>query len=194
MTETEKNASKRKKIDKVPFRQGTADGLCGLYCIINFLSYSSNFCKGEYVSHDLWHLLTVANQFGWFTPQAIHQGFEDYQLKDIFNQHCENRKLGFQAFFLCDYMKALELKYVSAAASRAFKNDKKRDRLGAVLAYLYDDDHWILVRGEGLMLKIYDSLFDEVQNYDAQMLDAKSCQFRGLVIMPKDRQLSRMFS
>ena len=180
--------------DKNHLMQGQADGLCGLYCIINFLSASVTDYRKDYAKYDLWHLLTIFQQFGWLSPQSVYEGFEDYQLKLIFNQHCENRKLSFRAYFLKDYVEYHKLGELSDAAESLTDSSISISQKNAIFAYNTKEDHWVMIHRSDNKLFISDSQLANPRDFEPDKKDDGLCSDPGLIILPKDRQLSGMFS
>ena len=66
-------------------RQGTADGLCGIYCLVNFIC--SRKFPTEFVGqrNALRYLLESAERLQLLRPHKIAEGFEWHELLEIFN-------------------------------------------------------------------------------------------------------------
>lgn len=172
--------------------QGEADGLCGLYCIISFLSLNDENYQKDFAKHDLWHLLTLCDQFSWLTPQSIYEGFENYQLRDIFNKHCENRKLRFEAVFLKDFIESGKGRSPSDAANWLRVDTNCARQKFALFLYLERKDHWVMVHRSDSEFLITDSQYSSEYPFKPQQLN-QACHDRGLIIVPIERKISRMF-
>ena len=68
------------------YQQGDADGLCGLYCVLNFLNlHDQDNWENEPGQHDggMRYIFDVCAEFGWLNPYQLAWGYEAYQLVEI---------------------------------------------------------------------------------------------------------------
>lgn len=163
-----------------PIRQGDADGLCGIYAILNFL----NLQKGWKFSDNpnaLQFVLDVAYDHGWLTPRHIVGGYEAYHLKQILNTLFENYSMQFQAFNIVEIdREKSESSFVILKRILAEK--------GAIIGGP-TGNHWVL------LIKSKDG--DIIVNSDARdptvrKFDGRSSQIdisSGVVILPITRNL-----
>jgi hypothetical protein len=134
-------------------QQGRADGMCGLYAVLNFLNRTE---WKESPADGLWYLLEACRQFGWFTPQYLTAGFEDYQLKAILDLQISNYRLPFETHFVADVASSLKIKKFYDLAVRV--SAKK----GSIIASWDSRDHWVLVsQDEGKIVRLDSDSVDQ---------------------------------
>jgi len=123
---------------KQVLQQGQADGLCGLYSVLNFLERTE---WKDWVDHNLQSLLYAAQHFGWFTPHHLTAGFEDHQLKAILDLQFSNYRMSYQTAFLSDVLASCD-------------DDRFHELLERIVAKggsaiihkdIKDGGHWLLV-------------------------------------------------
>jgi len=131
-------------------QQGTADGLCGIYSILNFLQ-TTDWLEYE-ASTGLEALLECANHFGWFTPSYVTNGFEDYQLKKILDYQIEAYRLPYQTFFIADTL----LQRGNGSFSYLAQSLKGREG-SALIASKSRRSHWVLIKSHNGKMIILDS-------------------------------------
>ena len=118
-------------------QQGYADGLCGLYCIANFLHRIPEW--GDPPNSTLWHLLDACRHFGWLNPYTITEGFEDFQLKAVLDLQIENYRMSYKTGFLSDTKQSSKIKSVNEFL------EKVVEAKGAAIVNSQRRKHWMLV-------------------------------------------------
>lgn len=94
-------------------QQGNADGMCGLYSVLNLLRQTETW-QGNTPASDFWYILETCRRFGWLTPQFLTEGFEDYQIKAILDEQFNNYRMPFAAYYAEDVQKAKCIKSFDA--------------------------------------------------------------------------------
>jgi hypothetical protein len=114
-------------------KQGHADGLCGIYCILNFLQQTEWADHSD--NHALQSLLYTVQELGWLTPHYITEGFEEHHLKKIIDRQIEDYRLTYSTYFIRD------------TKFRSFKilADQVRNEGGAIITGEKSKAHWILL-------------------------------------------------
>lgn len=83
-------------------RQGTNDGLCGIYCLINAVRDDARV--EDYSGEDLLrYLLEAATRLNNFAPSKIANGYEAHELVDIFNEFARCLDLSWQGQLLSTF-------------------------------------------------------------------------------------------
>lgn len=163
---------------KPGLQQGHADGLCGLYAIINFLAEVDGW-KKEKAENALWYVLDITRQLGWLTPHHLTSGFEAYQLKVILNTLFEAHYTPFSASFIEEIEAGL-------SEQDAFQLAENVLSVGGRLL-VGPEGHWVLVTRHGKKSVIVDSasVGKPIRSFDRR---SSSLKFAGgVIILPKQR-------
>lgn len=132
------------------YQQGHADGMCGLYAVLNFLT-AERSTWGESANDTLWYLLDACRHLGWLTPHHLTAGFEDYQLKAILDLQIENYRLEYKTHFVAEVEQAKRYgsfkKLAEAVVARG----------GGLVASHDSRHHWVLIRTRSGHLSVVDS-------------------------------------
>jgi len=166
---------------KAALQQGNADGLCGLYALMNFLHRT---CPEDWneATDTLWYLLDAARQFGWFNPYTITQGFEEYQLKAIIDLLIQNYRMGYETFFVSDAAESLDInRFVNLA-------ERVAEKKGSIIASWDARCHWVLVTSEKGEVVVVDSAAGGESRPLSQRQRALDLKY-GLVILPAARSI-----
>ena len=84
-------------------KQGTADGLCGIYCLINHMRDWKHANKEKINEQEaLRYLLQSAQVLGFLDPNRLVNGFEAFVLRLIFNQAAKWLQMPNRAYHLKD--------------------------------------------------------------------------------------------
>lgn len=80
-------------------KQGTSDGLCGIYNLANYITYvgkkrSRYFGKPQDLVR---YFLEAADRLGLFSVARVTCGFEAHEIADIFGEFCRSHRLAFKA-------------------------------------------------------------------------------------------------
>ena len=132
------------------FQQGQADGMCGLYAIMNFLvrTKGPTWRKEE---NPLSYMLEACRHFGWLTPYYLTLGFEDFQLKAIIDKQFSDYRMPFKAFYLDDVVKSIKIDKFFDLANKIVENG------GSLICDVQNGKHWVLVTGDKQSLAVIDS-------------------------------------
>ena len=161
-------------------QQGGADGLCGLYALLNWLRTTPVY-EDEDHERILWYLLEAARQHGWLDPHTLTCGFEDFQLKAIVDWQIENHRLPFQSAFLRDVKVSMGVTSVAEFLRRLVAAG------GVAVVSSQRRNHWLLVRTNSDGPSIYDSANPD---QPVKPLPTNSRSFSpdwGIVILPHKR-------
>ena len=135
---------------KSAFQQGNADGLCGIYSIINLYSLIDGNDSEKWLSDTFQNILHACETFGWLKPQFLATGFEQYQLKAIVDLHIENWRMEYRTHYLEDINRIFDISFVRLANKIVSKG-------GHIFASTVGLDHWVLISGQSGVATAYDS-------------------------------------
>jgi hypothetical protein len=119
--------------------QGDADGLCGIYCLINFMRswrLGADIRKSDRESFK--YLMRSAEQLSVLTPDRLHDGFEWHELTDIFNKTAQTLREPYKAIPFV-HVKA-QIRDRSIAGILAAIMEQK----GQAVLSVDKGEHWVL--------------------------------------------------
>lgn len=160
-------------------QQGQADGMCGLYAVLNLLNMTE--WKTEKPSLGLRYLLECCRQLGFLTPEYLTDGFEDHHLKKIIDLQIDNYRLNFETYFQSDVASILpELSCQDLMVRVVSKR-------GFAITQNQSGDHWLLVAGVKRTPMIFDS--DDRSGVPVPLNKRRLAEPNGwgLVVLPKKR-------
>ena len=163
---------------KQGMQQGDADGLCGLYALLNFLASTVDW-KDEKPDIALQYLLQSANDHGWLSPHFITKGFEPWQLKRIIDDQFENYRMPYQTFHLSDADRG--------SGEECFYNfARKITSKGGSILGSPDRSHWLLLTSsKGKMVTVNSA--DRLKSVKPfHKGSARFDTYGGLIIMPTE--------
>ncbi|MDK2766878.1 MAG: hypothetical protein KYX69_04070 [Sphingomonas sp.] len=134
---------------KSGLQQGHADGLCGIYAILNFLCDCAEW-KSEKPDDALRYVLDAVHSFGWLTPYTLTAGFEAYQLRAILDRLFDNYRMGFRAVPLQDVVRG----HPKLAAYELLKALLDKD---CAVICGHDSAHWLLLKTTKAGHAVWDS-------------------------------------
>ena len=118
-------------------QQGHADGLCGVYALLNFLQ-TTHWSVGDN-REGLAFLLDAVRHFRWLTPEKLTNGFEDFELKAILDLQIENWRLGYASYFLEDTRRALRIADAAELMQAVVRAG------GSAVVNFDQRSHWLLI-------------------------------------------------
>lgn len=156
--------------------QGELDGLCGLYCIVEFMHAQRPILMGSQLTKKevFWHILETAYQRNLMRPEHIADGYCWYDLEKIFNATCSNLHIQHHAQSL-----RAEHESTGMSGTKLFKSLIHR-KGGAIFAK--GKCHWALaykIRNDAV------SIFDPSHGYLAAQVRFPNSE-DGLAILPKE--------
>ena len=160
-------------------QQGQADGLCGLYSILNFLQTTE--WQADSSVEGMRYLFDSSHELGWLNPNTLIDGFEDWQLNKIVNLQLERYFIDYKSYILSEVVKSVEVKSFVELSHRV------ASARGSIIAKVSRKAHWVLIEGGSGTPWIYDSAGSPgkpkklEQNSRAYSLDW------GVVILPEKR-------
>ncbi len=166
-------------------RQGTNDGLCGIYCLINAVRNDERLetSSGEDL---LRYLLEASNRLNSFLPSKISDGYEQHELVDIFNEFARCLGLKWRAHLLTTITRAFPKLSLLIVAKRVFEEG------GELVLHGKDVEHWFLAYTYDFEKKCYLVEDSDLTNEQHCVVPTKLRDF-GVVILPSDSALSRAY-
>ncbi|WP_157093094.1 hypothetical protein [Paraurantiacibacter namhicola] len=120
------------------FQQGNADGLCGLYSILNFLKSLSDW-RSETPEGAMKIVLEAAQSEGALTPEKITGGFCSDELQRIANRVFARFRMPYRAY----HFEEIEWR----EEDDAYQNHHQvLDSGGAIIGGRDGREHWVLFR------------------------------------------------
>ncbi|MEI6417725.1 MAG: hypothetical protein WCO82_01515 [Sphingomonadales bacterium] len=164
-------------------QQGRADGLCGVYAILNFLRGAHGWGASPKPNDDLWYLLNACQSLGWLDAYHITNGYHDWQLKAILDTQFDNFRMDYKSYFVSDLIKS--------GVTGSFTNllDRVTKNKGAVIAHHDAQDHWVLIKKVSKDLRVFDSFNYEFPLQPLQNENRKYSVKEGIAIFPSQRNL-----
>ena len=169
-------------------QQGDADGLCGIYAVMNFLRSKRASWQREDASTTLCHLLEACAGFGWFTPRHITNGFEDRELKAVIDRDIDNYRLPYSAFYIDDVLRSWKCGSFTGLVDSVMERD------GAIIASEELKDHWVLIEPRDGSPHVIDS---SSPSNPVSPFNRRSKRFSmetGIVILKADRPVIEIAS
>lgn len=124
---------------KNAYQQGQADGMCGLYAVLNFLC-SDRKNWGENANNTMWYLLDACRNYGWLTPQYLTEGFWDHQLKSILDLLIQSHRMPYETYYIDDVFRSRNFGSFIGMARAVLR------KRGSVIARIDSRYHWVLIR------------------------------------------------
>ena len=162
-------------------QQGDAEGLCGIYAVLNFLQ-QTDWAEDD-AEDGLQYLLECADGLGWFTPHYITEGYEDYQLKEILDLQISRYRLAYKTYFVAD---TIARRKISSFVSLVALVEKAR---GAIVASKSRRDHWVLVSSLQKETNVWDSSNGERRIEAFPKRTSGYSKNFGVVIVPSNPSL-----
>jgi hypothetical protein len=121
---------------KTAAKQGSCDGLCGIYGLINALR---NWRDHEYDDDEcIRYLLEAAERLGLLTAHRIIGGFEAHEMIDIFNEFVRAHRFPARAFHIGVMAVSLNKWSFLCQAKRVFEHG------GCMVVPVDKGKHWVL--------------------------------------------------
>lgn len=164
-------------------RQGTNDGLCGIYCLINAVRDDARV--EDFSGEDLLrYLLEAATRLNNFAPSKIANGYEAHELVDIFNEFCRCLDLSWQALLLSTFSRSFPNLSPLITCKRVFEEE------GKIILHEKARDHWLLAYGYDFDKKSY--LVEDSSLPDEHVaIGPKDLRHFGVVILPGESLWAR---
>lgn len=128
-------------------KQGTVDGLCGIYSLLNFLRTQECFEEAgkTRAQNAFWYLLEAMEAEGTLTPFRMFYGLNTFHLERIFNRICTDFRLGHKAMRLEEVGALLAIDTTPGTIKHVVAGG------GAVVCGYGNESHWLLIddRQEG---------------------------------------------
>ena len=161
-------------------RQGTHDGLCGVYCLINAMRNNERFANaGEDL---LRYLLEAAYRINILIPSKISHGYEAHEITDIFNEFARSLDIQWNARLLSSLVRDFPKLSLTVLVKRIFEEG------GEIVIHTSDFDHWFLAYSFDLENKRY--LVEDSDGAEEQTWIApKRVQNVGVVLLPTESAL-----
>jgi hypothetical protein len=123
--------------------QGAADGLCGIYSLVNFMQDQPRIRKANVHGHKVAfaHLLKSAEDLQLLNAERICAGFSADDLVAIFNKTAQRKRIPF---------KAVELAAVLPTDGQPTSielMERILDEGGVAIVLRHGDKHWVLAHG-----------------------------------------------
>jgi hypothetical protein len=161
-------------------KQGSADGLCGVYCLINFLHARAEVEQREAFRY----VFEAAEQCNLLNAHFLHDGFEARNLITIFNQVANNLRLKFFATHLADVAVALK-KGKFAKIARTVTGDG-----GEIIMSVASGRHWVLLHGiDDTQFYVDDPDAASTQNGKFSRQGRSVPTDDGVVILPRTKEI-----
>lgn len=161
-------------------RQGTNDGLCGIYCLINAVRNDDRL-RGSSREDLLRYLLEAATRLNNLTAAKISGGYEAHELVDIFNVFAASFDLSLCAQLLATLRRSLPDLSLPAISNHVF------DRNGHMVIHTKDHEHWFLAYAYDSNTNQY-LVEDSSSDYQKTAISLRRALSLGLAILPKDEQ------
>lgn len=165
--------------------QGNADGLCGLYCIINFLKQfklgeDSKAAKMPMVRRhhreSFRYVMRAAESLGFLTADRLYDGFEAPELRLILDRTMELIDEEYHAETLDRLNRQLEIENYDALLTEVLEKG------GVAIISVENEGHWILAisrRGKKTL-----NVIDPSKGTRAISIDQVDHNFDGIAIFP----------
>ncbi len=166
---------------KKPSTQGDADGLCGIYCLINFMHIWNSPRVLDRESFK--YLMRSAEQLSLLTPDRLHGGFEWQELVSLFNHTAKALRKPFKAIPFADMESQVVTQNLRGILSATFG-----ELNGAAVIHVSsksdEDGHWLLAaafKGKKTIVVIDPSRDGKVKSV---LLDKVSTESTGFSLLP----------
>lgn len=164
-------------------RQGSNDGLCGIYCLINAVRNNERL-EGSSGEDLLRYFLEAANRLNNFLPSKISDGYEQHELVDIFNEFSRCLDLGYRAHLLTTIKRSFSRHSALVLAKRIFEEG------GELILHGKDVEHWFLAYTYDFDKNCY-RVEDSNLTDEEHCIPPKKLRDFGVVILPSESPLSR---
>jgi hypothetical protein len=168
----------------LPARQGHGDGFCGLYCLVNSLrNWQKLDSKAGWSRDAFGRLVTIADRLRLLDANHVINGFEDFELIEIFNSLAKNYRLD---------QVALPLEWVARLFPLASNISIVReiiDQGGCVIVSVENGEHWVLAHKNISDGKI--AVTDPWPNSSRKLLGQVSTVQDGVVIVPRGSDIAK---
>jgi hypothetical protein len=164
-------------------QQGSTDGLCGIYSLLNFFQKQKYFDDPDFTDGPsvtaFWYLVEAMGAEGLLSPYYLVYGLESQQIRAIANKICTDHGLAFQAVALKSVLEHLGLKHFIDLAPTLFEK-----RNTAAVVGEDGKSHWVLIDDwKGGYLQVRDS--SNVERLQVGRSAALNITHDGVVILPK---------
>jgi hypothetical protein len=161
-------------------KQGTADGLCGIYCLINHMrDWGLQTKEKSNENEALRYLLQSAQVLGFLDPNRLVYGFEAFELRLIFNQVAEWLEKKTRAY----HLKNIGNGKMFDACNKTIKAK------GEIVVSEKSLGHWVLAIGfDGEKLSVLNS---HPRARASRPLDAFAGVEHGLALIDRKSDLAR---
>ena len=164
-------------------RQGTNDGLCGIYCLINAVRNDERL-EGSSGEDLLRYFLEAANRLNNFLPSKMSDGYEQHELVDIFNEFSRCLDLRWRAHLLTTIKRSFLKHSALILAKRIFEEG------GELVLHGRDVEHWFLAYTYDFEKNCY-LVEDSDLTQEQHCIAPTKLRDFGVVILPSDSALSR---
>ena len=166
-------------------RQGTNDGLCGIYCLINAVRNEKTF-DGIPGEDFLRYFLEAAWRLNNLLPYKISNGYEEHELVDIFNEFARCHGITWRAHLLTRVRSSFPKLSPTVISKRIFEEG------GQIVLHTKDAAHWFLAYTfdfEKGRYVVEDSAPTDVES----SIDPKRVLGIGIVLLPAESALHTAF-
>jgi hypothetical protein len=118
-------------------KQGTGDGLCGIYCLINFMRGWFESDPTENDREAFRYVMRAAEQLDILTADKVHSGYEETDLRDIFDSVVATRSKDFRSI-------PVRLTNKRESIVKCRTKQKKFGDGGQAILSVDDREHWVL--------------------------------------------------
>ena len=164
-------------------RQGTNDGLSGIYCLINAIRDDDRL-KGSSGKDILRYLLEAASRLNNLLPAKISNGYEAHELTDIFNEFARSLNLSWRAGLL------IKVRHTFPLFSPTIVSKRILEEGGKIILRTEDCDHWLLAYMYNFGKHAY-LVEDPDLEHEKTKISSKKVTERGVVILPTRAHLAR---
>lgn len=119
-------------------KQGTGDGLCGIYCLINFMRGWFESDSTENDRKSFLYIMRAAEKLDIFTADKLHGGYEEAELRDIFDSVAATRSKNFRACLVLLTNKGESIEKRHAKLREIFAAG------GQAILAIHGREHWVL--------------------------------------------------
>ena len=168
--------------------QGDADGLCGIYCLINAMRDWNLESKVRDADREAFrYLMRSGERLNLLTPDRLHDGFEWHELTEIFNLTAKTLREPFKAVPFVDITKQTNLVLSEEFLPIVF------EQKGKAVISIDRGEHWVLATG--MQGKKSVAVIDPSRRSTRSSVPIKSIDSNhtGLAILPLSATLKLIF-
>jgi hypothetical protein len=165
-------------------KQGSGDGLCGIYAIANYIKNDTRFQEPDELWPPFWYLLEAMQAEGLLQPHYIWSGLETYHLKAVLDRVCLRLNLPFVSCSIAEALKRLNRRHFVDLTSDLFEQNG-----GAIVGFEEGQQHWVLAYDKSKQLIFVD---DSAADGRKQITINQACSLSndGLLILKKGSALA----